>query len=329
VEEKNKISVVIPVFNEEGNLAELYNRLKDVLENDLECPYEIIFVDDGSTDSSFHILSGLAEKDTHLKVIQFQRNFGQTAAIAAGFNFAEGEIIIPMDADLQNDPTDILLLHAKVEEGYDIVSGWRRKRKDAFITRRLPSQIANWIISRITGVYLHDYGCTLKAYRKHVVKNINLYGEMHRFIPAIASWMGVSIGEIEVKHNPRKRGTSKYNLSRTPKVILDLINVKFLLSYSTRPIQIFGGIGMATLFLGGVSFLILIVMKVFMEVDMTGNPFLFLSILFVLLGVQFVSIGLLAELSVRTYHESQGKPIYTIKDVIHFESKETRISGSS
>ena len=234
-ENKSDLSVIIPIFNEEGNIESLYKNLKSVLDG-LKKDSEIIFIEDGSTDRSFDILDKISIGDSQVRVIRFKRNFGQTAAMAAGFDHARGEVIIAMDGDLQNDPKDIPQLLQKMETGYDIVSGWRRKRKDPLFTRRIPSMVANWFISKLTGVKLKDYGCTLKAYRKEIVNHINLYGEMHRFIPALASWAGAKVAEIEVNHHPRRKGSSKYGTTRILKVVLDLITVKFLLTFSTRPI---------------------------------------------------------------------------------------------
>ena len=309
------ISVVIPIFNEGKNIETLYSRLKRVLD-DTNKNYEIIFIDDGSTDGAFNLLKELHQKDTNVKVIKFRKNFGQTAAMSAGFDYARGETIITIDGDLQNDPQDIPRLLEKIDEGFDIVSGWRVERKDAFLTRRLPSYFANKLISWVTGVKLHDYGCTLKAYKREVIKKVNLYGKMHRFIPAVASWMGIAEAEIKVKHHPRKHGKSKYGLSRTLNVILDLITVKFLLSFSTRPIQIFGLWGLLSLIFGGISGLVVLLMKIMMGVDMTGNPLLYLAVLFLLVGIQFIMLGLLGEILVRVYHEVQNKPTYAIKEVL-------------
>lgn len=309
------LSVVLPLFNEEENIPTLNSELQEACSN-LGKSYEIIYIDDGSTDKSLEILSHLQMADPHIVVISFRRNFGQTAAISAGFDYARGEIIVSMDADLQNDPHDIPNFLEKIEKGYDVVTGWRHDRKDKFITRRLPSMLANKIISYTTGVRLHDYGCTLKAFRREVVKNIRLYGEMHRFIPAIASGMGISIAEIKVNHRPRKFGTSKYGIGRTFKVILDLVTVKFLLSYATRPIQVFGLTGMAC---GGIAILItlmMIIQRQFYQQPMGDRPLLLLAILLIFIGIQFVTIGLLAEIQVRTYHESQDKPIYHVKKLL-------------
>lgn len=293
--------------------------------SDTPITYELILVDDGSTDGTTEMLSQLQDDpakfgivDGSVKIIILRRNFGQTAAISAGFDHATGDVIVPIDGDLQNDPTDIPRLVAKLQEGYDVVSGWRRNRKDKLLTRKIPSWIANYVIGLITGVKLHDYGCTLKAYHKDVVDNIRLYGEMHRFIPALASWSGAKVAEIEVKHHPRLRGTTKYGLNRTFKVILDLITVKFLGSFSTKPLHIFGGIGMLSLlgsFLSGAS----VLYQKFISpshLSMNRNPLLIVSAILMVMSVQFMLMGLLAEMTARTYHESQGKPTYIIRTII-------------
>jgi glycosyltransferase involved in cell wall biosynthesis len=311
-----ELSIVIPLFNEEECVEPLYAQIKGALEP-LGQSYEIIIVDDGSTDQSFDLLKGLQAQDKRLKVIRFRRNFGQTAAFAAGFEYAQGRVVVTMDADLQNDPADIPRLLEKLEEGYDVVSGWRVERwKSAWLTRRLPSVVANRLISETTGVRLHDYGCSLKAYRSEVVKNINLYGELHRFIPAMASWMGVSVAEIPVHYQPRQFGRSNYGLSRTIKVVLDLLTVRFLLSYSTRPIHIFGSLGLAMSGAGGILGLYLSVVKLALGQDIGSRPLLLLAILLMVLGVQMITMGLLGELVVRTYHESQGKRIYVVREVL-------------
>jgi len=307
------ISVVIPLYNEEESVPQLYEELTAALEATGH-PYEIIVVDDGSSDSSFDHLQRLHEFDPRLKVIRFRRNFGQTAAFAAGFDAAQGDVIVTLDADLQNDPADIPRLLTKANEGYDVVSGWRVKRRDPF-HRRLPSQIANWLISRVTGVRLHDYGCSLKVYRREVVKNIRLYGELHRFIPAIASWMGVSIAEMPVNHRPRSFGRSKYGtVTRTVKVFLDLLTVRFLLSYATRPIHVFGGLGLLAVGAGSALGLYLTYVKLVLKEDIGNRPLLTLAVLMMIVGVQMISMGLLGELVVRTYHESQDKPIYVVRE---------------
>ncbi len=316
--ERIDISVVSPVFNEEDNVEELYNELIISLEKTGK-KFEIIFVDDGSKDSTFERLKRIRERDKRIKIIRFRRNFGQTPALSAGFDYARGEIIITIDADLQNDPSDIELLLKKIEEGYDLVSGWRWKRKDNFLTRILPSKIANFLISMITGVKLHDYGCTLKAYRSEVVKNIRLYGEMHRFVPAVASLLGINVAEVKVNHRKRKAGKSKYGIGRTIRVILDLITVKFLISYSTRPLQIFGLIGLIT---GGSGFFLgiyLTYLKLIERQAIGNRPLLLLSVLLIFLGAQFISLGLLAEMLSRTYHEAVEKKTYAIKELHGFE----------
>jgi len=311
-----KISLVAPIYNEAENIDRFFEEVIAVLEK-LEGGFEILAVDDGSTDGSYEKLAAVHEKDPRVKVIRFRANFGQTAAFAAGFDKARGEIIITIDADLQNDPADIPAMVAKLEEnGYDIVAGWRHDRKDKLISRRLPSMIANKIISMTTKVHLHDYGCSLKVFHRDVVKNVRLYGEMHRFIPAIASWMGVKVAEMKVNHRPRVAGTSKYGIGRTIRVVLDLVTVKFLLSYSTRPIQIFGLIGFVS---GGIGFALalwLSIQRIFLEVPLSNRPALLLAVLLIFIGVQFVSMGLLGELQARTYHESQNKPIYAVKNVL-------------
>ncbi len=315
MENQIDVSVVVPLYNEEGNVNELYQQLHSVLHGN-EYSYEILFVNDGSSDNTAKLIQELCERDASVTVVNFRRNFGQTAAMSAGFDYARGEVIITMDGDLQNDPADIAKFLDKIQEGYDVVAGWRFKRQDPFLNRRLPSMIANKIISTVTGVQLHDYGCTLKAFKKEVADNINLYGEMHRFIPAIASAMGISIAEVKVNHRPRHHGSSKYGISRTFRVILDLITVKFLLSYSNRPIHIFGLIGMGSFSLGTVIGLVLILQRQFYSIPLADRPLFLLAILLVFIGIQFVTFGLISELQIRTYHESQNKPIYYVKEVL-------------
>jgi glycosyltransferase involved in cell wall biosynthesis len=309
------LSILIPVYNEEGNLPLLYEELAKALKRTGR-PYEVIFVDDGSSDGSMEILLDLREKNTNIKIISFSRNFGQTAALSAGIDFSKGEIIIPMDGDLQNDPEDILPLLQKIDEGYDVVSGWRKNRKDPFVTRRLPSMIANKIISIIGGVHLHDYGCTLKAYRKDILKNIKLYGEMHRFIPIYAQWIGARFSEIPVRHFQRGSGTSKYGMSRVFKVILDLMVVKFLLSYSQKPIYIFGGLGLLMISGAILSGAYALYLKLFTGLSFILTPLPLLCALLFLLGFISILMGFIAEILTRTYYESQGKPIYQIKETI-------------
>ena len=310
-----EISVVVPLFNEEDNIEPLLIRLREALEP-LGKEYEIILVDDGSTDGSFESLRRLHARDPRLKVVRLRRNFGQTAAFSAGFDQAEGRVIVTIDADLQNDPADIPLLLAKLEQGYDIVSGWRKGRQDPFLSRRFPSMVANFLISEVTGVKLHDYGCSLKAYRREVVKNVDLYGELHRFIPALASWMGISLAEVPVTHHPRRYGKSKYGLSRTPRVILDLLTVRFLLSYSTRPIHIFASLGILTSFLGAMILAYLGFIRLVLQRSIADRPVLLLGVLLFVVGVQFVTMGLLAELTIRTYHEARNKPTYMVREIL-------------
>ncbi|NOZ27397.1 MAG: glycosyltransferase family 2 protein [Chloroflexi bacterium] len=315
-----EISVVIPLYNEAENIPELYRQLTKALES-MGRPYEIIIADDGSTDGSFQALAEIHERDPRVKVIRFRRNYGQTAGFAAGFERARGEWIVTMDADLQNDPADIPRLIAKAEEGYDVVSGWRVHRQDALLTRKIPSRIANWLIARVTGVYLHDYGCSLKVYHRDVVKNIRLYGELHRFVPAVASGVGITVAEVPVNHRARERGQSKYaglrkTISRTVKVFLDLLTVRFLLSYSTRPIHIFGTLGLVLSGLGGLLGLYLTFEKLALGQNIGTRPLLLLSVLLVILGVQMISMGLLGEVMVRIYFEAQDKPIYVVREVL-------------
>jgi glycosyltransferase involved in cell wall biosynthesis len=316
---KIHVSFVVPVFNEEKNIPELHREIAAAGDK-LGLAFEMIFVDDGSKDGSYPALRAARSADARVKVIRLRRNFGQTAALSAGFDYAHGDVIITLDADLQNDPADAPLLIAKIQEGYDIVSGWRVKRRDKFFSKRLPSKIANWLISRITGVRLHDYGCTLKAFRKDVVKNIKLYGEMHRFIPAIASTIGVAIAEVPVNHRPRRHGKSKYNLSKSIRVFLDLLTVKFLLSYSTRPLQIFGLLGMFTGGVGIVLGLVLSYQRLVLMQSVSNRPLLLLAVLLIVIGIQFVTMGLLGEIMVRTYHEAVEKHIYVVREILDGES---------
>jgi glycosyltransferase involved in cell wall biosynthesis len=311
-----ELSVIVPIRNEASGLVELHRELTDTLDR-WGRSYEIVAIDDGSTDDSFEVLTKLHAMDPRLRVIRFRRNFGQTAAFAAGFEHARGRVIVTSDGDLQNDPRDIPALVAKLESGYDIVCGWRKDRKDAFVSRTVPSMLANRLISWATGVRLHDYGCSLKALRAEVVKPLRLYGEMHRFIPAIASEQGVAIAEVVVNHRSRRHGASNYGISRTIRVVLDLLTVKFLLSYSTRPLQIFGLIGFVMALLGVIAGAWLTFVKfVGPGQSIADRPLLLLAILLIFTGVQLVTLGLLAEMQARTYHESQKKPTYVIREVL-------------
>jgi glycosyltransferase involved in cell wall biosynthesis len=303
-----RISVVIPVYNEEDNVGELHARLDRVIAD----PAEFIFVDDGSTDATYARLASIAEHDPRVRVISFRRNFGQTAALSAGIDHARGRIIVPMDGDLQNDPQDIPRLLEKLDEGFDVVSGWRVSRKDP-LGRRLPSQVANRLISWISGVHLHDYGCSLKAYRRSVLEDVRLYGEMHRFVPIYASWQGARVTEIPVDHHPRTRGRSNYGIERTIKVVLDLIVVKFLSSYATKPIYVFGGFGLLSLFASFLVFGLMVFLKLTDRADFVQTPLPLVTVMLGLVGCLGVLLGLVAELSVRTYYESQGKRTYSIR----------------
>jgi glycosyltransferase involved in cell wall biosynthesis len=308
-----ELSIVIPLYNEADNVEPLYAELSAALD-EIGRSYEVVVVDDGSRDDSFDRLKAVHERDPRWRIIRFRRNFGQTAGFSAGFAAAQGEIVITSDADLQNDPRDIPKLLAKMDEGFDIVSGWRMDRKEPFLSRRLPSMIANRMISSSTGVTLHDYGCSLKAYRREVVKNIHLYGELHRFIPAVASAIGVTVAEVPVNDRARRFGSSKYGISRTLRVFLDLITVRFLLGYSTRPLHVFGGIGLLMAGLGLLFGIYLTFVKLVLGENIGNRPLLLLAALLVILGVQMVSMGLLAEMITRTYYEAQDKPIYVIRE---------------
>ncbi|MDP1715397.1 MAG: glycosyltransferase family 2 protein [Anaerolineales bacterium] len=313
------LSLVTPVYNEQDNLPLLFDAIYKTMHT-LDRAWELILVDDGSRDNSLSILKEYAEKDPeHIRVISFRRNFGQTAAIAAGLDYSQGEIIVLLDADLQNDPADIPMMLAKLDEGYDLVSGWRRQRKDNAVTRNFPSMLANWLISRVTGVHLHDYGCTLKAYRRDVLEGFRLYGEMHRFIPVYANSVGANITEVPVRHHPRTFGKTKYGLERSVKVVLDLFTVKFLISYASKPIYLFGGAGSILMVVSAITMLFLFVRRWFFFIGIANSPLLQLSVLFFILGFQSILLGLIAELLVRTYHESQRKPTYTIRTMLNLD----------
>jgi len=321
------LSIVIPLYNEEESVKPLYEKLLAALGGSGRT-FEMIFINDGSSDRTYDVLCRLAEADSRVKVINLRRNFGQTAAMSAGFDHARGRVIVPMDGDLQNDPADIPLLVAKLEEGYDVVSGWRRDRQDKEVIRKFVSRVANWMIGVMTGVKLHDSGCSLKAYRSEILKGTRLYGEMHRFIPALANLMGARICELEVRHHARQFGQSKYGLKRTLKVLLDLITVKFLADFSTKPLYMFGGIG-------GVLFMLAVLAgaetlweKFAYGVYVHNNPFILIAVFLAILGVNFIVMGLLAELIVRTYHESQGKPIYHVRDTRNISAEASGVQAA-
>jgi glycosyltransferase involved in cell wall biosynthesis len=312
------LSVIVPVYNEEESLPELYAQVRPVMEA-IGRPWELILVNDGSRDGSAGVLDRLAAEDARVKVVHFRRNAGQTAAMMAGIDFASGEVIIPMDADLQNDPADIPRLLAKLEEGYDIVSGWRKNRQDDSLRRNFPSRVANWLISRVSGVRLHDYGCSLKAYHRDVIKGVKLYGEMHRFIPIYASWWGARVTEIPVTHHARKFGHSKYGLERVVKVFLDLLVVKFLDRYAQKPIYVFGGFGMASLAFSGAVGLWAVALKLFKGVSFVSTPLPLLCVFTGVLGIMCILLGLLAELVTRTWFESQGRSTYLVRATRNFD----------
>lgn len=309
------LSILIPVYNEIENLDLLYQRLVEALDPTGET-FEVLLIDDGSVDGSAERIKAICARDGRFSLVRLNRNFGQTAAMAAGIDHARGEIVITMDADLQNDPADIPKLLQVYRQGYDLVSGWRRNRQDAFLSRTLPSKLANGLISWATGVHLHDYGCTLKAYRRDLVQRLNLYGEMHRFLPALLAHVGARITEVEVQHHPRHAGRSKYGIGRTGKVLLDLMTVKFLGTYATKPIYLFGGLGFLSLGGGFLTVLALLIMKYVFGISMILTPLPVLAAMLVIVGVQFLLMGLLAEMLVRTYHESQEKKIYVLREVV-------------
>ena len=321
------ISIIVPVYNELKNVPLLHEAIHATMDNLNDLCWEVVYVDDGSNDGSHQVLVELAHTDPQFtRVVLLRRNFGQTAAIAAGIDNSYGEIIVLMDADLQNDPSDIPMMLDTINQGYDVVSGWRVKRQDKFITRTLPSRAANYLISTVTGVHLHDYGCTLKAYRREVLTSFQLYGEMHRFIPAYAHTVGAKITEVPVQHHPRKYGKTKYGLVRTFKVILDLFTVKFLISYANKPIYLFGGTGVILIVLSLITLFFLFIRRVWLGTSVFDSPFFQMSTMFIILGFQSILMGLIAELLVRTYHESQHKPIYTVRERINLpkeNSKET------
>jgi glycosyltransferase involved in cell wall biosynthesis len=318
------LSLVIPVKNEEENLSRLYTAIRDAMD-ELDTTYEVLLVDDGSTDASYEVMRQIAAHDPRYRVIQFRRNYGQTAAMVAGFEHARGDVIVPLDADLQNDPRDIAGLLVRLDEGYDIVSGWRKERKDQALTRLLPSRIANGLISRLTGVHLHDYGCSLKAYRAEILRELNLYGETHRLIPAYAASEGARVTEVPVRHHPRTAGKTKYGLARTGKVILDLLVVRFLSSYGTRPMHLFGGTGLTLCGCGVLSGALALYQRFFLDVRVHRNPMILLAVFLFLLGVQCLLMGLIAELQIRTYHETTRRPTYRVREWLNFDPPESQV----
>lgn len=314
------LSIIIPIYNEEASIALLYEGLVHALSS-CSRQYEIIFIDDGSRDGSTAILMELASSDKKVKLINFRHNFGQTAAMMAGIDYASGEIIIPMDGDLQNEPADIPKLLAKLDEGYDVVSGWRKNRKDSPLIRNFPSHVANWLISRIFGVKLHDYGCSLKAYRKDVLKEVRLYGEMHRFIPVYASWQGGRVAEIPVDHHPRQNGSSHYGLERVVKVLLDLIVLKFLVKYANKPIYVFGGFGLASIAISFAAGLFAVYLKLFEAKAFISTPLPLLVVMAFITGIMSILMGLLSEVIMRTYYEAQHKPVYVIRNMVNIDTE--------
>jgi len=311
-----RYSIVVPLYNEAANVRPLHARIVRVME-EIGDSYQVVFVDDGSRDSTSSLVSEICDEDPSVVLIRLRKNFGQTAALKAGFDFARGEIIISMDGDLQHDPTEIPAFIAKLDEGYDIVSGWRSVRRDTWLTRQLPSHVANWLLSKLCGVDLHDFGTTFKAYRRESIKDLQLYGDSHRFIPALASWSGASIAEIPIKNVNRQNGKSNYGISRTITVFLDLICLKFLLDYSTKPLQLFGSWGLLSTAAGAAAGLLLVYRKFLLHVEIMKEhgPLLFAAVLLIVCGIQLISVGLLGEMISRTYYESQRKPIYSVRDI--------------
>ncbi len=311
------LSIVIPIYNERETVEPLYAALTQTART-LGQLYELLLVDDGSTDGTSDALDRLAAADAAVKVVHFRRNFGQTAALSAGIQLASGEVVVMLDADLQNDPADIPLLLARLDEGFDLVHGWRKNRQDAFVSRKLPSKLANWLISRVTGFAVHDLGCTLKAMRREIAGELQLYGEMHRFIPILAHWRGARCAEVVTRHHPRRFGKSKYGMSRALRVVLDLMTVKYMIQYQSSPMRLFGGLGLASLLAGAAAAAATVAMKLGQGIDMTGNPLLLLTVFATLAGLQFLVLGLLGEVCVRTYYESQSKQPYSIRSLVNF-----------
>ncbi len=328
------ISVVVPVYNEEQNVVPLYERVREALDP-LDCPWEVIFVDDGSTDETNQRLSELAQQDRRVKIVEFRKNYGQTAALQAGIQMAANRLVVTIDGDLQNDPADIPMMIEKLSEGYDVVNGWRRRRKDPWLSRRLPSKVANWLIAKATGVAIHDLGCTLRVMRSEIAKELELYGEMHRFIPILAHWRGARCAEVITRHHPRRYGKTKYGIGRTFRVILDLLTVKFMLSYFPSPMKLFGMIGLGSIALGVTSGFATAVMKLSSGIDMTGNPLLLLCVLATMAGIQFLTLGLLGEVCVRIYYNGAGKQSFAVRRYVNFtrlpdgETADRRVGASN
>jgi glycosyltransferase involved in cell wall biosynthesis len=325
-----RYSVVIPLFNEDDNLRPLYMRVVEIM-NAVGSSYQVVFVDDGSSDRTYGLLREICANDNRVTAVRLRRNFGQTTALQAGFDYAEGEVIISLDGDLQHDPAEIPQFIAKINEGYDLVSGWRVKRQDTWLTRRLPSRIANWIMAKLSGVDIHDFGTTFKAYRREILQHMRLYGDHHRFIPALASSFGARTAEIPIRNIPRASGKSNYGLSRTIRVMIDLISIKFLLEYSTRPLQFFGLFGFASVGLGTLIGFFLAFKKVFMgqSIMLQHGPLLFLAVLLILSGIQLLSVGLVGEMVTRTYFESQQKATYAVQEIISGDAHEQKAEGTS
>jgi glycosyltransferase involved in cell wall biosynthesis len=309
------VSLVIPVYNEEDNIRPLYDQLCHVMDK-LDRPVEAIFIDDGSKDSTSQRLAEMVNRDDRIRVVRFRRNYGQTAAMQAGLEYASGDIIVTLDGDLQNDPDDIPMMLAKIDEGYDLVHGWRKNRQDTLVTRKIPSRVANYIISRVTRFPIHDLGCTLKAMRREIADELELYGEMHRFIPILANWRGAKCVEVETRHHPRIHGTTKYGLSRTIRVILDLITVKYMLDYYTSPMKLFGRIGLGLMAFGGLSLVSVVAMKFLNGTDMTGNPLLLLGVMLSLMSLQALSVGLLGESTTRLYYTRDSRRPFSVREVL-------------
>lgn len=317
------VSVVVPIYNEIDNIAECYRRLREVLDR-VGRPWEIVFVDDGSRDGSTERLTTLAGQDHRVKIVEFRRNFGQTAAMRAGMELATGEVIVTIDGDLQNEPDDIPMMLAKLDEGFDLVHGWRKNRQDALVNRKIPSKIANWLIGKVTGFPVRDLGCTLKVLRREIAQDLSMYGEMHRFIPILAHWQGARCAEVVTRHHARQFGTTKYGIWRTFRVLMDLITVKYLVQYAVSPMKLFGGMGLICGLLGGTAGVATVAMKLLAGIDMTGNPLLLLTVFSWMAGLQLIALGLLGEVSARTYHECQGKRPYRVRRLTNFEESESQ-----